>query len=169
MSAVQYAAFAFFPLLMAYAAASDLLSMTISNKVSLLLVGGFVVMTPIVGMDLATFGTHLAAGGIVLGAGFAFFAFGWIGGGDAKVAASAALWLGLSHTFDFLLQGALYGGVLTVGILIIRSRLLPAFALRQSWIMRLHDPDAGVPYGVALSVAALMVYPHTVWMGLVVG
>jgi prepilin peptidase CpaA len=30
--------------------------------------------------------------------------------------------------------------------------------------MRLHRVDAGVPYGIALAAAAIMVYPHTIWM-----
>jgi len=30
--------------------------------------------------------------------------------------------------------------------------------------MRLHDQKAGVPYGIALAVAALVVYPDTIMM-----
>ena len=40
-----------FPALMAFAASSDLFTMTISNRVSLLLITGFVVLAALSGMD----------------------------------------------------------------------------------------------------------------------
>ena len=167
MTALSYAAFALFPLLMAYAAASDLLSMTISNRVSILALAGFAIAAPMIGMDLSAVGQHLAAGGIVLAAGFFLFAMGWIGGGDAKLAAVASLWLGLDFVPAFLVLSAVYGGMLTIAILVLRRRELPAFAIRQTWLFRLHDPSSGVPYGIALSAAALLIFPQTVWIALV--
>ena len=165
MTIVHYAAFAFFPLVMAYAAVSDLLSLTISNKVSLIGVAGFIVAAPLLGMDIATIGMHLAAGLLVLVGGFALFAFRWIGGGDAKIAATAALWLGYDQTLAFLVQSALFGGALTIAILYARRMQLPAIAVR-SWVLRLHDPASGVPYGIALAAGALVIYPKTIWIGL---
>ena len=38
------------------------------------------------------------------------------------------------------------------------------FLARQAWIVRLHEKGGGVPYGIALAAAALMVYPQTGWM-----
>lgn len=170
MTIVNYALFAVFPLAMIYAAISDLFTMTISNKVSLILVGAFVVAAPFLpGMDITTFGLHLAAGAIVLVGAFTLFSFGWIGGGDAKVAAAAALWLGLGYTLEYLVWTAMFGGALTLVILVARRRLLPVFAVRHEWITRLHDSGNGVPYGLALGAAALMVYPQTAWMALVGG
>lgn len=169
MTAIHYAAFLFFPLVMVYAAVSDLLSMTISNKVSLILMAGFVATAPLVGMPLGTFGLHLAAGAIVLAGGFALFAAGWIGGGDAKLAAAAALWLGLSFTAEYMIVAAMFGGSLTIAIIRLRAGWLPALALRQQWLVRLHDPRSGVPYGLALSAAALVIYPKTIWMALALG
>jgi prepilin peptidase CpaA len=43
----------------------------------------------------------------------------------------------------------------------MRSLPLPAFALGWTWLTRLHDRANGVPYGVALAGAALMIYPTT--------
>ena len=168
-SIVQHLLFVLFPLAMAYAAASDLMTMTISNKLALLLAAGFVLLAPISGMDLQTFAMHCAAGGAVLAVAFAFFAMGWIGGGDAKFAAAVALWLGWSHTLDFITLAAVFGGVLTFLILFYRRTVMPAFVLRQPWLMRLHDTSAGVPYGVALAAAALAIYPQTVWMRIATG
>src|ERR1700738_1780009 len=86
-----------FPALVAFAAASDLFTMTISNRVSLALIAGFLVLAPLGGMGLQDMLSHLGAGAAVLAVAFACFAMGWVGGGDAKVAASAALWVGFAH------------------------------------------------------------------------
>ena len=50
-----------FPALMAFAASSDLLTMTISNRLSLALAAGFFLLTLITGMSLAAIGMPLAA------------------------------------------------------------------------------------------------------------
>ncbi len=61
-------------------------------------------------------------------------------------------------------MAALAGGVLTVVVLIARAFPLPRFALAWGWLFRLHDPKSGVPYGVALALAAMIVFPHShVW------
>jgi prepilin peptidase CpaA len=153
-----------FPALMAFAASSDLFTMTISNRVSLALVAGFCVMAYLIGMSQSDLLSHVGASLAVLTVTFAFFARGWIGGGDAKLAAATALWLGFDQLANYLLYASLLGGVLT--ILIIRFRLLtlPHALERQEWVARLHRIDAGVPYGIALAASALLVYPQTIWM-----
>ncbi len=89
-----------FPALMLFAAWSDLFTMTISNRVSIILVAGFAVMATVMGLSASDMLWHVAAGAVVLAVGFTFFAFGWIGGGDAKLAATTALcgWLECSAT-----------------------------------------------------------------------
>ena len=161
--------FAVFPLAMAYAAISDLMTMTISNRVTLILMATFVVLSPFTGMDLQTFGFHWAAGGSVLAVAFFCFAMGWIGGGDAKLASVTALWLGWNSTIEYIAIASIFGGALTLLVLSFRRSVLPAFIIRQPWIQRLHDDGAGVPYGVALAAAGLATYPHTVWMHMAIG
>lgn len=158
-----------FPALMIFAAFSDLLTMTIPNRVSLLLVAGFLVMAVLTGMPLKAFGLHLAAGGLLLVITFAMFAFGWIGGGDAKLAAATGLWCGLGGLLDYLLLASILGGVLTGLILFARTLLLPQFALKIGWLVRLHHPRTGIPYGIALAGAGLLIYPHTPIWTLVAG
>ena len=153
-----------FPALMAFAASSDLLTMTISNRLSLALAGGFFLLTLITGMGLTAIGMHLAAGALVLTVCFGFFAMGWIGGGDAKLAAATALWFGFDYLLDYLVYASLFGGVLTVLLIQFRRLPLPAVLARQGWILKLHDAGSGVPYGIALAAAALVVYPKTGWM-----
>src|SRR5216683_3000239 len=120
-----------FPALMAFAAASDLFTMTISNRVSLAL------------------------------------AMGWVGGGDAKVAAAAALWFGFGHILDYLLYASLFGGALTLLLLQFRQWPLPYSFAGQDWLLKLHAKDSGIPYGIALAIGALMIYPETEWINAV--
>ena len=153
-----------FPGLMAFAASSDLVTMTISNKVSLALVGGFLLVAGASGLNGSDIAMHLAAGGTVLLLGFACFACGWIGGGDAKLAAGTALWLGFEGLLPYLFVASLVGGGLTLLMLKFRQLPLPRLLQGQDWAERLHRKDAGVPYGVALAAAALLIYPESVWM-----
>lgn len=153
-----------FPALMAFAASTDLFTMTISNRVSLLLVAGFMLLAPLSGMGSYEFLSHLGAGATVLTIAFACFAFGWIGGGDAKVAAAAGLWFGFHDLLEYLLYASVFGGALTFLLLGFRRIPLPYQLRGQTWLLRLHHEDSGVPYGIALALGALMVYPQTQWI-----
>ncbi len=161
MSLPMIVALVVFPAFMAYAAVSDLLTMTISNRLCLALTAGFLAFALYCGFDAATFGWHLAAGFTVLVFGFAFFAAGWIGGGDAKLAAATALWFGFDPLLMYLAVSGLLGGALTLGLLQARSYPLPGFVARWPWALRLHAPETGIPYGIALAAGALLVFPET--------
>lgn len=152
----------FFPLGMAFAASSDLLTMRISNKLVLLLVAGFCITAMAINLPLQQFAMHVVAALIVLVAGFTFFALRWVGGGDAKLAAATALWLGFGLTLPYLLYAAVLGGVLTLLILALRQMPLTPFLARYRWLERLHDRKSGVPYGIALALAGLMTYSNSV-------
>src|SRR4030088_3628311 len=103
-----------FPALMAFAASSDLLTMTISNRVSLILAGGFFALAVFGGMSTTEILLHLGAGGVVLLLAFGFFARGWIGGGDAKLAAATALWLALHYSPPLLIFRPGFRGVISI-------------------------------------------------------
>lgn len=161
----EFAILLIFPAMMAFAAASDLFTMTISNRVSLILVAGFLVLAFLTGMSWPAIGMHLAAGLLVLSICFVCFALGWMGGGDAKLAASTALWLGWSQLLDYAVYASLFGGLLTIGLLVLRGAPLhPPFLLREGWYARMTDAKTGIPYGIALAAAGLMLYPQSFWM-----
>lgn len=153
-----------FPALMAFAAASDLFTMTISNRVSLALVGSFFVLALAGGMAPYDLLSHVGAGALLLAVTFGCFTMGWMGGGDAKVAASVALWFGFPHLMNFLLYSSLFGGALTLLLLQFRQWPLPYGLAGQAWLARLHDKQTGIPYGIALALGALTVYPETEWV-----
>ena len=153
-----------FPALMAFAAASDLFTMTISNRVSLALAVGFLALALLGGMEFHDILSHLGAGLTVLVVAFGCFAMGWVGGGDAKVAAAAALWFGFGHLLNYLLYASLFGGALTLLLLQFRQWPLPYQLAGQPWLLKLHAKESGIPYGIALAIGALMIYPETEWI-----
>jgi len=150
---------AFFSAIMSYAAISDMLTMTIPNRLSLILLAGFFVFAALFGLPPAAIGWHLLAGLSVLAITFGMFAMGWIGGGDAKLAAVTAVWCGFPGLLPYSMMASIFGGALTLGMLAGRKVPLPAFA-RWPWLLRLHDAKTGIPYGIALAAAGLAVFPE---------
>ena len=151
-----------FPFAMAFAAVSDLLTMTIPNRLSIGLCIAFLLIAPAAGLSLQDALSHIGVGLAMLAVGFGMFAAGWIGGGDAKLLAATALWLGLDPMMLFLGYATLFGGLLALLLLAYRS--VPAAALPlPEWAARLHVKGAAMPYGIAIAAGALTVYPSTAW------
>jgi len=151
-----------FPFALAFAGALDLLTMKIPNWLTVGLAAAFFVVAPFAGLSWHDFLTHLAAGSAMLIAGVVLFSLGWFGGGDAKLLAAAALWLGLEPMPTFLAYVTILGGVLAVAILAYRNTPAGAFPLPE-WALRLHVKGGGMPYGLAIAAGALAVYPTTAW------
>jgi prepilin peptidase CpaA len=150
-----------FPLAMTFAAANDLFTMKIPNRISLALVAGFVVIAIITRMPLETLGLHAAVALAVLVATFILFSLNMLGGGDAKLMAAGALWMGPMFAFEYLAWTTIFGGILALLILAYRN-LVPATVLPlPPWAMRLHTAGGAIPYGIAIAAAGLVVFPHT--------
>ena len=153
-----------FPAAMVMAACLDLFTLTIPNRLTIGFAILFVPAALVAGMPLYDMATHATAGAAMLTISFAFFAFGWIGGGDAKFFSASALWLGWGDLLPYALWFSLLGGVLTLMIVSLRKYPLPVLLGGEDWVVRLHDSRSGIPYGIALSTAGLIIYPATVWM-----
>jgi prepilin peptidase CpaA len=147
------------PLLLAAAAGWDLASFTIPNFLQTLLIASFAVFAVAAHLGASDIASHLLAGFAGLLVGFALFALGYVGGGDAKLFAAAVLWLGLKDLMPYTLVATLLGGVLTLALLALRNLPLPAPLARQTWLLRLHDDKSGIPYGVALAAGVFVVLP----------
>jgi prepilin peptidase CpaA len=65
---------------------------------------------------------------------------------------------------NYLIYASLFGGALTLLLLQFRQWPLPAPLTSQSWLLKLHARESGIPYGIALALGALMIYPDTDWM-----
>ncbi|WP_274423811.1 A24 family peptidase [Chelativorans sp. YIM 93263] len=151
-----------FPFCMVFAAVSDMISMTIANRVSVLLVLAFAVLAPLTGMVWPDIGMHLAAGMVVLAITFALFAIGGMGGGDAKLMAATTVWFGFSMgLLNYLMISALVGGALTIALLIFRNSSLSMLAGNNLLLRHFADEKAGIPYGVALGIGGLFTFGQT--------
>jgi len=163
LSFASPAATVIFAFAMVHAGLMDLTTMKIRNGLCLALLAAYVGLAPFAGFTIEEVAWSAAFAAGLLVVSFACFAFGWMGGGDAKLLAVTALWLGFDHAPSFLVYTALLGGVLTLAILQLRLVGLPAFLGSKPWIARLQSDGTGVPYGVAITVAALIVFPQTRW------
>lgn len=150
--------FVFFMLL---AAARDAMSFTIPNWLCGTLALIFPLAAAVLGLGWMDFGLHLLVGVVALLIGMALFAPGWIGGGDAKLVAVAALWFGWPDAMIFLGKAALMGGLLAVALIMLR-RAAPATGLPQRWMTgTLLADGAPAPYGIALAAGALWTLPES--------
>jgi prepilin peptidase CpaA len=149
-----------FPLLMLFAAAMDIFTMRIANGISIALVAIFLILAPIAGFSLQQILMHLGIGIGVLAVNMVLFHLRFIGGGDAKLLAAASVWIGYEQLLPFIVYVTIFGGALA--LLILAFRHLPAGALPlPAWAARLHKQGEGMPYGVAITAGALLIYPLT--------
>lgn len=147
----------------AFAAAMDLFTLTIPNRVCAILALAFFPLAWLAGLELSDIAYHLGAGLAVLCIGILLFIPGWFGGGDAKLMAAIALWVGFHDLALYFVYVALAGGMLATVFSAMRAVPLPRPLLCEAWAWRLHRPDGGIPYGIALAAGALAVFPQTVW------
>ncbi|HKQ95566.1 MAG TPA: prepilin peptidase [Aestuariivirgaceae bacterium] len=160
-------ALAVFPLLVLAAAVSDALTYRIPNLLTAAIVVAFPLAALLFGMPMSLVMWHLLAGAGVLVVGFGLFAAGFIGGGDAKLMAAAALWIGTAALAPFIVYTALAGGALAVAYFVwnvVQTHIdITSRASEASFVKRLAACKADLPYGVAIGVGAFAVYPHSWW------
>jgi prepilin peptidase CpaA len=153
----------FFPLLLIVAAAGDVLSRRISNRLALLLALTFFPAAWATGMPLISILVHAGAGLGLLSAGFILFSFGFVGGGDAKLLAAAGVWLGIDDLAPFLTMTVMAGGLLAATLLV---RSVFPIALRHMAPGTLGGASAvkpTVPYGYAIAAGAILAISDSWW------
>jgi prepilin peptidase CpaA len=161
---LQLAALFGFAALMVMAAFEDLRRLTIPNALTASLC---VVWLPYELSAPSLFGAmaSLGCGLVVFLAGALCFSRGWLGGGDVKLLAAAALWAGPAGTPMLLVLTGVLGGMLALFLLLppgayiatlARAKLGPADAPANAGTI------TPVPYGIAIAAAAMIVVfiPH---------
>ena len=147
-----------FPALMAFAASYDCLSLRISNTLCLTIAGAFFPAAILIGLPAGEILAHLGCAGAMLSLGFALFAMGWVGGGDAKLFGAAALWFGWERIASFGIAVTIAGGLLALAVLLLRALSEhPLFPFGRM------PARPELPYAVALAAGALIVYPQSLW------
>ncbi len=130
----------------------DILKFRIPNAIDVALPILFVVAAIFASGTVDRLG-HLGAGAIVLVCAALLFHFNLLGGGDAKLLASLAIWAGFDSLLPFLFAVSILGGVLALVLLLLR----PVCARFSSvdWPLSLL-PGHPLPYGVAIGGGAVV-------------
>lgn len=142
------------------AAFKDGTTMTIPNWISLVLIAGFFIIIPFVWPGWSGFGTHILVGAAFFIGGFAMFAFGWLGGGDAKLMAATALWWQWPDATIYILYTTVFGAILAIGLMMGR-RYIPVRILTAPWAYKMFKDEKKMPYGLALAAGALVTLPQS--------
>ena len=153
-----------FPAAMTLAAVTDLFTLTVPNRIVIALALLFFLAAPLAGVGLADIGLHAGLALVALALGFALFSLRLVGGGDAKLFAATCLWLGPQAVIPYALYAALIGGALALLLLFWRAQPLSVMLASKGWLVRLHSPNEGMPYGIALAAAGLLAHPHSPFM-----
>ena len=158
MQIATLAALAAFPVLMIAAALWDVVTMTIPNRISLLLVPAFFAAALLARLSPEAIAWHAGVGVAALIVMAGCFAMGWLGGGDAKLLAAASLWVGPGAAIWFVFATALAGGALALALLLVRATPW-LYGRGPEWLRRLLTPKGAIPYGVAIAAGAIAAFP----------
>jgi prepilin peptidase CpaA len=161
LNTLTLVALSILPALVIVAALRDLTTMTIPNWISGLLILAFYPTAWLVGLSPMAMLIHTGVGLAALFIGAGLFALRVIGGGDAKLLAAVALWVGLAGAGGFILFTALAGGLFSLVLIAARGRIQPSPARTPDWLMRLLQPKGDIPYGVAIAIGALAAFPSS--------
>ncbi len=159
MEALQLVFLAVLPALVIVAGLKDLTSMKIPNWISLALIVGFFPAALLMGLTPLAISIHVGVAFAALLIGAGLFALRFIGGGDAKLMASACLWLGLAGSGMFVLWTAAIGGLFCLILIFARAHLQPYVGKAPAWVAHLMEPKGDIPYGVAIAAGALVAWP----------
>ena len=143
------------PALIIYAACSDLFRMRISNFVCLSIAAAFYIFAFAEGIAFEQILVQSGFSFLVLVGCFLLFMTGLFGGGDAKLIAALSLWMGVQDNFEFFFLFSLLGGGLTLLIVFLRQ-YRPMLYRLQPYLGHVSNPANGIPYGIAISMAAIM-------------
>lgn len=150
-----------FPAALLIAAMNDLYEYKIPNWVSIVLFFSYFAA----GVGLNAPASMLIEGFLfgcaALAVGFGLFATKVLGGGDAKLIAACAPWIGLSALAPFLVNMALAGGAFAVILFTFRKFPPPAVIVSAPWLMRLHQRPKDIPYAVAIAIGGILSFPQT--------
>ncbi len=166
---IAYLSLSVFPAALLIAAANDAYEFKIPNWLSLTLFAAYPVAALAAGASPAMIVEGLCLGAGFLVIGFALYAGKIVGGGDAKLIAATAPWIGLGALDVFLVNMAIAGLVLALAMMTFRKLpILPVYA-HAPWLMRLHERKKDLPYAVAIAAGGLLSFSETPLFQLVFG
>lgn len=161
---IELALLVFLPAMVVLAGIGDFLTMRIPNWLTGAIALAVFPMAWLAGMPFEVFQWHLATGTVVLAIGFGLFAGGVIGGGDAKLMAAVALWMGWPQIIPFLVIMGLAGGALAILMKLWQFVRIEHEVKDVGWLKQVIRTDLDLPYGAAIAAGCVVAYPQTWWM-----
>jgi prepilin peptidase CpaA len=150
-----------YPACLLWAAVSDLRTMTIPNRLSLILAVGFFPAALLYKPELGFIFDHLMVGLIGFCLGLAAFALRFMGGGDAKLIAATSLWFSFSGLLPLLVYIALMGGLLTILLILARFFFQVYVPSMPPFMQTLMKPKGDIPYGLGICAGAILAAPYS--------
>ena len=157
------------PTLLMAAATWDVLTFKIPNWLTLLTAALFFPLAFATGLPLGVFAWHIAGGMLLFAIGFIMFQFGLLGGGDAKLLASAGLWFGMANIYSFIVFAAL-AGFAQVVFMVLWSFIMLSLDIAgisdthtRLW-SKLRSMTPNVPFGFAIALGGIVAFRGTWWM-----
>jgi prepilin peptidase CpaA len=152
---ITIALFLVFTACMVMAAYKDAMTFTIPNWISLALIGAFIISIPFTWQGVSVLVEHLLVGLTFFAAGFALFAFGKLGGGDAKLMAATGLWWTWPDTIMYVFSTTISGLILAV-VIILGRNFIPVRLLTAPWTYKIFKEEKNMPYGLALAAGGII-------------
>ena len=138
------------------AAAWDFLELKVPNVLTASFAAAGLCVAALHGADILI--AALGAGGAVFLLGWLLFVLRVMGGGDGKLMAATAVWLGPLPLVDFAVLIGLFGGALAGAILLFRNAGRAPALLGPVWRERLAAPHPPVPYAMAIAPAGVAAF-----------
>lgn len=139
-------------LLLSCAAWTDFRTLRIPNLITAAVAGLFPLHAVLTGMPAGTvFLQHASAGLAVLAGGFLLFAAGKLGGGDAKLLAAVALWLGWPELTPALFAISLAGAGVCFAVIGLRASTVPLWLDLKGLHSVALENGKGAPYAIAVA------------------
>ena len=163
---IIYGFFLILPLMVFLAGAFDLYTYHIPNIISVILIGGFYIFacfSPNMTWEMIGYHTITGLGALIVC--FTLFCFGMFGGGDAKILATSALWIGPADILHYFVAVTMAGGALAIAIYLFRAQACYPIILRVKWLSSLYFGNGthknSIPYAVAIAVGLFVTLNNT--------
>ena len=157
-----------FPLMVVTAAISDFFTLKIPNWLNAVIAVSVIPFVLMSDMPMEVFAGHIVAGLVTFVFGFMLFSAHIFGGGDAKMLAACAVWVGWDSLMEFAIITAFAGGAL-----VLAMKIWVFFASRKDhkdmiknmkWAQNFLSKRPQLPYGIAIATGSVIIFPATWWV-----
>ena len=145
-----------FGALLVAASCCDVLRLRIPNMIPLALVALFALQL-LIGRGVAAPLDHLLAMGLALAVLLPLFALNMLGGGDVKLLAAVALWLGMGKLAALMILVGIVGGVFA--LLWLAMRWLIRTGLGGRTLPPSLQAHAPLPFALPITIVAALLFP----------